>query len=94
MRIIGEKRNTSKTATVTDKGEFNLEMFLVILTSTLDKLSVDSISIVYSTSAWWLWLKTLVSIETLKVVFIAGIGCSSDDVTNFKVARGTCIVLF
>lgn len=53
IRIIGENRNTRRTATVTASGELNLEMVFVMFTSGSDMLSIDrsAASVMYE-DAW------------------------------------------
>lgn len=75
MRIIGEKRKTRRTATVTASGELSLEKVLVMLTSgSADMLSsaVSSAYVLYKT--WWVLLMMNTSMEPLMLVlFTSGV---------------------
>lgn len=73
MRIIGEKRKTKRTATVTASGELSLVKVLVMLTSGSDMFSggVSSAYVLYKT--WWVLLKMDTSMEPLMLVLFTSV---------------------
>lgn len=74
IKIIGENKKTSRTAKVTTRGDVSLVIDRVMLTSGLERLSVNMSAWFVLKNAKWLWLKEEASMDSLMILLLAVAG--------------------